>query len=175
MIIGFTGTQQGMTDFQKDFLFKILKEMGCTEFHHGDCIGADLEANHIALGAGADIFSIHPPNNWHKRAFCFDPEMETKYVKVITEFKSIGTLSVRWCPTKPYLERNQDIINDTALLIAAPKEFHHTLRSGTWATIRYAWKNKKPVTIIPPVSRMEEKEELFEGTSGIKTLDKLER
>jgi hypothetical protein len=56
-------------------------------------------------------------------------------------------------PVEPYLERNKRIVDNVTLLIATPKEFHHTLRSGTWSTIRYAWKKKIDVVIIPPIER----------------------
>ena len=46
MIVGFTGTQSGMTDKQKKELKTLLLAVA-TELHHGDCIGADREAHDI--------------------------------------------------------------------------------------------------------------------------------
>ena len=51
-------------------------------------------------------------------------------------------------PPKDYLDRNHDIVDQTDLLIATPKENTEVLRSGTWATIRYAKKINKPTWII---------------------------
>ncbi len=122
--IGFTGTQKGMNNFQKDTLKGILSNY-CGEFHHGDCIGADTEAHEIACELGFKII-IHPPVNKKKRAFC-----EGVLLK-----------------EKPYLQRNKEIVNSVDLLIAEPRQIHEVIRSGTWATIRYAVKKGKNVYII---------------------------
>lgn len=51
-------------------------------------------------------------------------------------------------PEKPYLVRNLDIINNSACLIACPKDKNNEeLRSGTWSTIRQA-KKRKVLTYI---------------------------
>lgn len=164
MVIGFTGTQSGMTQFQKDTFASILTLHSVTELHHGDCIGADEEANRIALYEGIKIFSIHPPSNHNRRAFCFDEEQATKFNHVLTDYKELISSRVRWYPVKPYLERNQEMIDVVEMSIATPKEYHHTLRSGTWATIRYAWKIKKHIVIIPPVDRPKEEEKITVGS-----------
>lgn len=52
-------------------------------------------------------------------------------------------------------KRNHDIVDATEWLIATPKKFEE-IRSGTWATVRYAKKVKKPVTIIWPDGSIEE-------------------
>lgn len=155
MLIGFTGTREGMTDFQREELSNLLKLKACTEFMHGDAVGSDEQANYLALGLGIKVFSIHPPDNPHKRAWCFDPEKTTNHNRIITQYKDIDGVQVKWFPVLGYLERNKKIVDSTELLIATPKEFRHTLRSGTWATIRYCWKKKKNLVIIPPVERME--------------------
>ena len=159
MIIGFTGTQRGMTQFQREELFKILKLKECSEFVFGDCIGADEQSAIVAINAGVTVFSIHPPDNPVKRAWCFDPEKKMKWNRIITPFISPATapdnIKVRWYPLDSYQNRNRHIVDQTQLLIATPKEFTHEIRSGTWSTVRYAWKLKKDVLIIPPVDRPE--------------------
>ncbi len=111
MKIGFTGTQNGMTSAQRQTLFYLLSnEKG--EFHHGDCIGADSDAHDIAESRGLEPI-IHPPDIMRKRAF-----------KKANQIRH----------TKPYLDRNKDIVNETE----------------TWSTIRYARKLKKKITIIYP-------------------------
>jgi hypothetical protein len=124
MKIGFTGTQQGMTEKQKHEIAKLIKQ--ASEFHHGDCIGADSEAHQLAIEYG--IFTvIHPPDNPSKRAWCVGDQV---------------------LPAKPYLDRNHDIVDQTEVLIAAPFEDEDKLRSGTWATIRYAKRQGVPIRMV---------------------------
>lgn len=128
--VGFTGTQIGCTPQQRAALrlrFEImLQQSGRCEFHHGDCIGADADAHSEAVAAFFRTVS-HPPIVTSKRAFTRnDVELQAK----------------------EYLERNRDIVNETYGLIACPKFGLEELRSGTWATVRYARKLKRPILII---------------------------
>lgn len=133
MRIGFTGTQKGMSLSQKKKFKTILEQLLSdnffdVQFHHGDCVGADNEAHNIVdQYLSADRIYIHPPTNDKKRAWCF---------------------SYHLLPVKSYLERNHDIVDTCDVLIATPKEQDEVLRSGTWATIRYAQKQNKKVIII---------------------------
>lgn len=115
--VGFTGTQQGMTDEQKAKLDQLFGELehDAVEVHHGDCIGADAECHELAENYFFDI-EVHPPDNDSKRAFC--------------------TAAVIHEP-KPYLQRNRAIVDATPILIACPNG-QEKLRSGTWSTVRYA-------------------------------------
>lgn len=153
MRIGFTGTQRGMTLFQSEELKKRLE--GCSEFVFGDCIGSDYEAANIALDHNIKIFTIYPQNtNTKKRAwFC---NFEKDIIRENGEwlFFPSGT-RIRWMPATEPLKRNKLIVDNCEKLIATPKEFEHSIRSGTWSTIRYAWKIKREVLIIPPVIREE--------------------
>jgi len=127
--IGFTGTRQGMTEAQKPVL-RALLDGGAGEFHHGDCVGADSEAHNIAVECGYSII-LHPRTNHSERAWCEVPRLGKR-------------------PEKPYLERNKDIVRETASLIATPAEPEEQLRSGTWSTVRFARKQGKPVFLILP-------------------------
>jgi hypothetical protein len=132
--IGFTGTQAGMTSLQKErFTSSLLELLGSNEFaefHHGDCIGADLNAHYIVRQHYTDTkIIIHPPIIPDKRALCEGDEYREE---------------------KEYLVRNHDIVDDTGFLIACPKGFKEERYSGTWATIRYARKLNKPIAIIWP-------------------------
>ncbi len=127
--IGFSGTQEGMTDAQKAALRKLL-DGGAGEFHHGDCVGADSEAHDIADECGYGII-LHPPTNHSKRAWREVPKHMMR-----TE--------------KPYLERNKDIVMESTSLIAAPLDPIEQQRSGTWSTVRFARKIGKPVFLILP-------------------------
>lgn len=128
MKIGFTGTQTGTTDPQLESLIEIIEGLDIEEAHHGDCIGADNEFSVIieAVHPKTELH-CHPPTDGRKRAF-------TRYQVSYLE--------------KPFLLRNQDIVNATDLMIACPKRMKEELRSGTWATVRYARKKNVPLVII---------------------------
>lgn len=156
MVIGFTGSQKGMTPFQKNTLKELLELKQCTEFCHGDCIGSDAEANEIAFDFGVRVFSIFPPLNSKKRAHVFQTLIYKDDGAWHTIIYKGCDLQVRWFPKAEYLARNKSIVDHCQWMIAAPKEHQHTIRSGTWTTIRYAWHLKKDLTIIPPIVREED-------------------
>jgi len=128
MKVGFTGTRKGMTMRQQRTVERALHFLGVTELHHGDCWGADEEADWLARTNNIKRV-IHPPKDPKNRAFC-DAEV------VLDE--------------KDYLERNHDIVDAGRILIAAPGSLHEITRSGTWATIRYAERKGVPVILVRP-------------------------
>ena len=154
MIIGFTGTQKGMTDWQKKELAMILKIQNCSEFVHGDCIGADVEASTIAILNRVKIFSVYPSNLTKKRAYSFRDNGTYGEYRLIHLDAINEDFQVKFHPPKNPLERNKDIVHYCDFMICAPKEHAHSLRSGTWMTIRYIWKMKKAHIIIPPMEKV---------------------
>lgn len=134
MIYGFTGSQHGMSNEQaKTFVeFIDANRDSITEFHHGDCIGSDEQAHRVVKRVMGESFSIHihPPEDESRRAFCCG-EFDVEY------------------PPKPYLVRDRVIAEKAQVLVATPREFEEVLRSGTWATIRYAMQNSLVVIIYP--------------------------
>lgn len=141
--IGFTGTREGMNEFQTEQFTQIIAAFAPLGFcfHHGDCIGADADA-HAILKSVLKIshntcvsIAIHPGHNQYKksptRAYC--------------EWFSICY------PAKQYIARDKDIVTQSDILIAVPKTQNMTIiRSGTWTTVRYALKQHKGVIVIPP-------------------------
>tara|TARA_Y100000034_G_scaffold137014_1_gene218432 strand:- start:3830 stop:4225 length:396 start_codon:yes stop_codon:yes gene_type:complete len=125
MHTGFTGTRKGLSERQRNVLALLLRD--CT-FHHGDCEGADTEAHGIARENGCSVH-LHPPINDSARAFCEADVSEEP---------------------KEYLVRNHDIVDFSDVLIACPRQKKEQLRSGTWATIRYARKAGKSLMIVFP-------------------------
>lgn len=130
-LIGFTGTRHGMTEAQIVSVTTTLLRLDLLEFHHGDCIGADVQAAEIAKAQGYIIVG-HPPVNEYRRAFFFNDMTRT---------------------AKPYIERNHALVDAVGILIAAPETAREQHRSGTWATIRYAKSNNVRVIIINPDGR----------------------
>lgn len=128
MKVGFTGTQKGTTSKQIVELMDFFESNQISEFHHGDCIGADYQAD--LAGKSYDLpIILHPPTNPKKRAFC------EGYSEIREE--------------KPYLVRNRDIVDESDMLVACPGGPEEP-RSGTWSTIRYAHKQGKEVLIFMP-------------------------
>jgi hypothetical protein len=117
-----------MTPGQSEAVRELLARLKLTELHHGDCVGADAEAHEIARSLGAVVI-VHPPIDVSRRAFCSADKL---------------------LPPAPYLERNQAIVDSVRILVAAPAQEKEILRSGTWATVRYARRCGVPVTIVPP-------------------------
>jgi len=127
MIGAFTGTQLGMTLGQRVVFALTLRDLCITELHVGDCVGADAEATRIAQAVGVATV-CHPPVRPVKRAF-------TEGHKEVL-------------PARDYLERDRDMVDAAAVLIAAPAGPERN-RSGTWYTVRYARGRDKPVVLIP--------------------------
>ncbi len=127
--VGFSGTRVGMTTEQITTVDRLLDDDLTTQFaHHGDCIGADDHFHRLARQQGLKVIG-HPPLNDALRAFCeFDECREPK----------------------PYLERDKDIVDESDWVIFTPGTFSEILRSGTWATIRYARKKNKAGFIVWP-------------------------
>lgn len=133
MRIGFTGARDGMTLAQRAALVELLRSLEPSSFAHGDCVGADAQSHDIVL-AELPLCHIHiyPPDKDEARAF-----------------KGLaGGALIREYPPAPYLKRNHAIVDSCDLLIAAPRTAAEQLRSGTWATIRYARKRGTKVSII---------------------------
>ena len=136
--LGFTGTQRGTTRQQMESVGGLLIYMFPDEVHHGDCIGADEEfhdAVEIVLRPLVPFIHVHPPSNPRKRAW--------KQGDVIYE-------------PRPYMDRNQDIVDAIDALIATPRGFEEELRSGTWATVRRARKKGIPVFVVLPNGKVEQ-------------------
>jgi hypothetical protein len=106
------------------------------EFHFGLCIGADEQAAIIAQELGGFRIIAHPG---------YSPKNPTNRL-YRSEFT--GNDEVR--EEKPFIKRDHDIVDETAHLIAAPWTAEEQRRSGTWATVRYARKVGKPITLVLP-------------------------
>lgn len=138
MKIGFTGTQVGMTDPQHQWVWHFicrqqinLQVRGESDEIwglHGDCIGADHDFHRIVRRLNGKIH-LFPPIDNHKRAFCDYDIIE---------------------PEAEYLVRDHDIVDACELMLATPSGDTEILRSGTWATIRYARKSKRTMWVINP-------------------------
>ena len=140
--VGVTGTRyrEKITPGQTRRLGVLLRKVydlyyldGEVWLAHGDCVGWDEVCHDVAKEIGYKI-RIFPPSNDVHRANCNG------------NFYEVPQL---------YSIRNHDIVRASDYIIGGPKSDAEQVRSGTWATIRYARKQKKPYTIIYPNGRME--------------------
>ena len=129
MKIGFTGTREGMSQWQKELLVLALFELKPTEFHHGDCAGADSEAHDIVREFFPEVrIVVHPPKSDYLRAY------------------KTGDHTM---PQDDYIPRDERIVDMTDYLIGAPRVTdYEEKRSGSWYTVRYARRRHKPHRVL---------------------------
>ena len=135
MIIGFTGTREGMTLAQKEVVAYLLRNIEMKSFidhvSHGDCIGADADFDEIASKMNI-VRWAYPSNISSMRAH--------------TEDRG-AILAIE---PRPPLERNVMISVGAKYLIACTKSPDEQVRSGTWHAVRCARKNKTTIYIVFP-------------------------
>lgn len=130
--VGVTGSRTRPSAAQIAWLSEQLDRLKPASLHHGDCVGADELAAALASSRGI-LVCAHPPIDHRFRAF---------YVSDVT------------LPAKPFLERNHDIVDAVELLLALPARAEY-LRSGTWATVRYARRHGVEAAVCTPDGTVE--------------------
>lgn len=134
MIVGFTGTRDGPTPRQHATMKRVLSALPITRFVHGAEAHSDTFAHYIVRAAhGAIPIELHPCDIRGTRSHLVSGNYPYDII----------------FPELPPLERNKIIVSRVSGLIATPKSSEE-IRSGTWATIRYARKIFCPVYIIEP-------------------------
>jgi hypothetical protein len=134
MRISFTGTREGYNDWQANQLADWLTQRKNVIIiaAHGCCKGSDIQFHNLLRKiCGKSVFiSVFPSNNNYTRA----PIPE----------------DANWVDEqRPPLERDKLIVEaGYDQLLATPLQMVEVLRSGTWATIRYAKKKKVPCEIF---------------------------
>ena len=128
--MGLTGTRDGMTPPQQEIVASLLDKLQPAIGRHGDCIGADAQFHALCLDRTLRIV-IHPPTNPKYRAWC-----EGENVELL--------------PERPYIVRDHAMVDAVGVLVATPRTPDEFLRSGTWATVRYARKVHRELYLISP-------------------------
>lgn len=136
MRVGFTGTRAGMAiDQWQTFVERIL-DFEMTEWHDGDCIGADTQAHAVVRRFMHEVPEFNPKMHGH-------PCNLSKY-RAYNEYDFVH-------PVRAPLVRNRDIVVASDVMFAAPREYEEVLKgSGTWATIRHTRLKKVRLVIIWP-------------------------
>lgn len=137
VVLGFTGTREGMTPRQRETVCELVAERreDVVEAHHGDCVGADVGFHDICAPLGITMVGHPAEGNGEMRGWCNFDTVE---------------------PPKPPLDRNKDIVRASSFLIAAPKEMNEPnhKRGGTWYTVRYARQRGVPYKVVMPDGRV---------------------
>jgi hypothetical protein len=134
MILGVTGTRTNVMKVQVRGLWAEYKAAGEFRLIHGGAIGGDEIADSVARLYNLLSVDIYP---------CEPKRYEYWQRKIKDDITTIHEVRLP-------LVRNRIIARDCDRLLALPREMQETLRSGTWATVRYARQNKKPITILFP-------------------------
>lgn len=151
VILGFTGTRRGMTPAQRAALPGVLATLP-ERVLHGGAVGADHEfdsfisplywnqttdAQRLMNTFKGNIPIVVFPVGQKRHDFWF-------------EEAPFGAIREIYETVRDPLERNLTIAKTCHRLLACPAESDEVLRSGTWATVRYARAAGKPITIIAP-------------------------
>lgn len=147
MIIGFTGTRNGMTLSQRNAVCDILSELGGVFVGlHGSCVGADEHFDELCRQFGCKTTA---------RPCTAPPDLIAK-----TGARAIAE------PTRP-MKRNRAIVADADVMIACPPNRSPIKSgSGTWATVGLARRARRPLFIVYPEGDIEE-----ERTGGVRERD----
>jgi hypothetical protein len=143
MRLGFTGTREDATEAQVKALASFVRGSSDDEYieeaHHGCCKGSDKAFHNIMKMWFGDIpgkIQLHPPDN-------------DRYEMQYTDWEYDNCI---WSPKKPYLVRDDDIVDESTHLAAFAKAGTNiaTIHSGTWYTVRKAIDHGLPVIIWYP-------------------------
>jgi hypothetical protein len=147
MIIGTTGTREGLTNQQLAWLattFETGKQDGTiAQVHHGACIGADAAVHAQALELEIPIHVWPPINQKYAAVGCFVPH------PLVTVHRAMQ-----------YLDRDRQIVSAAYGLVALPKHNEQPERmlwGGTWYTVDFAERMGKPVIICYPNGVVEQR------------------
>lgn len=134
MKYGFTGTRHGLTAEQLHCLQDVAIDM--TKGSHGACFGADREFHGLFPAIPMEIYPSDEGQHQWAVATC-------KGAKDVIH------------PIMLPIPRNHQIVNTVERMVAAPLGHIEQFRgSGTWATIRYARKLRRPLIILWPGGRV---------------------
>lgn len=137
MILGITGTRAGFAEPQLRAVRGVVAVLP-DRVVHGGAIGVDeaLDRWFRSLGLPPDRVEVYPANAERARAMAMNGS--------------------RIHPVMSPLHRNRLIVARCDHLLACPGTMTETLRSGTWATMRYARAAGKPITLVLPDGTVKE-------------------
>lgn len=154
-LVAFTGNRTKMNIAQRRAFRKLLERWQPTglTFRHGCCSGADRMAHLEVIRRWAPDYAMGMqlfPSNAEQYEWGFNELKDSPEAEGMT---------MLLFPIEAPLLRNRRMVRGANHLVAAPRGFYEVMRSGTWATIRYAREMGVPRTIILPDGRLTEERE----------------
>lgn len=137
--LGFTGTRFGCTVAQLATMRRLLEAIHqadilssiTPQFRHGLCVGADLEFHAEVCRVFERRNIIGHPGPGHYEANVLE-----------------SCTSVR--PSLSHFARNREIVDASGEMLACPATADQQMNGGTWYTIKYARRQRKPTLLILP-------------------------
>lgn len=142
MHVGYTGTHLGMKPRQLSEVKNLVRRLRPSAVAHGDCIGGDAEFHNIVHRILRCPINIFPPINPKNRAWCGMHEHGSD---------CCNCSRCTWAEPRGYSERNEDIVDVSTAMIAAPRSvIHDRCRHGTCHAARYTRRQGKTLYIVLP-------------------------
>lgn len=131
---------------------RVLVNRGVTEYLSGMALGADLWCAEIVLALRKENPALHlhcilPCEGQDNKWPASEKERYRSILKQANEIIYVNRRYKDGC----MLERNRWLVDHAAVVLAV---YNGTARSGTGATVNYARKLGREITIIDPVSRL---------------------
>lgn len=149
MNLAVTATQGGFTpeQFQAAYSYLEWTFEDISAFHHGGCIGGDDRLQWMIAQLKEELSAglrSHPGGVCSPRVIMHRGSTPDKWALGCDD----NADEIR--EPRDNIERNHIMVDETDQLLACPSGKNEVTRSGTWATMRYARRMKKPVVIIFP-------------------------
>lgn len=150
MIVGFTGTREGMTPAQQAALVRYIYQLGIVDtVLHGGCVGADARFHLLVLFSLASVHTIHVHPGCDK-----DGNRPWAAEHLLSENEAPRKVTITFAKPILYARRNAQIVAACDGVLACPQGAQPRSRSGTWQTIGMARRAEKPCTIILPTGEV---------------------
>lgn len=134
MNIGFTGTTEGMTKHQIDWVKSMMVAWGASRALHSARVGSEAQFSEICKGMGI------------AEVVCLIGNTQGQLVDVEDIPEESDTVTVHG--PMPEDLKDEALTRGCDMVIACPLDY--STKCGTWATVRKARANGAKVAIVPP-------------------------
>lgn len=134
VIMAFTATRKGITVGQIASAREIAEAEMPTTFLHGCAEGGDRQLHGVATPGRRELC----PSRKDQFKWAMDNKADGDSIRDIPVGKT------------PEIRRNREMVDRCCVLVACPETETEVVRSGTWATVRYARSKGKRLAVISP-------------------------